>query len=207
MASTRAARRDPLGVRLRLLGCAPADPGGGGCGSPRQQPWSAAARCRWQVHAMAALPLLDATPCGGWPCLAAIRRLLLCTGRCFPTSTVTTRGFPLGADGPLRQSASPSPVCSASAVFGVLVLGRGKIPARRWPALTTATPEGAVTSMEALSWPGLTLSSSTGGNPWSSSLDKAAVAPQRHSLLEGVAWVALGVPNAAAGDGGLPVFR
>ena len=82
-------------------------------------------------------------------------------------------------------------------------LGPGEIPARRWPALTTATPEGVVTSLEALSWPGLTLSSSTGGNPWSSSLDKAAVASQRHSLLESAAWVALGVPDAATRDGGL----
>lgn len=40
-------------------------------------------------------------------------------------------------------------------LWGSMVLGRGEIPARRWPALTTATPEGAVTSMEALSWPRL----------------------------------------------------
>lgn len=36
------------------------------------------------------------------------------------------------------------------------------------------------------------------------SLDKAAAASYRRSLLEGAAWVALGVPDAAAGDGGLP---
>lgn len=36
------------------------------------------------------------------------------------------------------------------------------------------------------------------------SLDKAAAASQRRSLLEGAAWVAFGVAEAAAGDGGLP---
>lgn len=115
----------------------------------------AATWCRWQAHATAPLALLNAPPCSVWPCLAAIRRLLHCVGRCFPSSTVMIRGFPLGAGGGLRRSAPPSPVCSALEVFGVLVLGRYEIPARRWPALTPATREGAVTSMEALSWPGL----------------------------------------------------
>lgn len=155
MASTRATRRNPLRAWLRLLGCAPADPGGGGCGPARRRPWSAAARCRWQVPTTAPLALLDAPPCGDWRCLATTRRLLHYAGRCFPTSTMMIRGFPLGAGGPLRRSAPPSPVSSASAVFGVLVLGRGEILTRRWPVLTTATPEGVVTSMGALSWPGL----------------------------------------------------
>ena len=47
-----------------------------------------------------------------------------------------------------------------------MVQGRGEIPARRRPALTTATPEGAVTSMEALSWPCLDLLLEHRGKPF-----------------------------------------
>jgi hypothetical protein len=99
-----------------------------------------------------------------------------------------------------------SPFVSGWATSEVAVYGRGENPARQQPALTTVTPAGAVSSLEAWPWPKLRLPiSGAEGNPRSGSPVRAMVAPRRRSLLEDVVLVTRGVLSWAASMGDVMV--
>jgi hypothetical protein len=80
-----------------------------------------------------------------------------------------------------------SPFISSWVTLEVTIYGRGENHARQQPTLTTATPVGAVSSLEAWSWPKSCLPISVaGGNPRSGSPVWETAAPRRRSLLEDV---------------------
>ncbi|XP_044968999.1 uncharacterized protein LOC123428995 [Hordeum vulgare subsp. vulgare] len=70
-----------------------------------------------------------------------------CAGRCPNLRLPTFLGFPLHV---LPSSPTFFDMSGLHLHLRSLLMGRGKIPAQRRPALSTATPEGAVTSLEAL---------------------------------------------------------
>jgi hypothetical protein len=79
-------------------------------------------------------------------------------------------------------------------------------PARQQPTLTTATPAGVVSSLEAWPWPKLCLPiSGAGGNPWSGFPVRVTAALHRRSLLEDVVLVTRGVLSSAASMGDVVV--
>jgi hypothetical protein len=125
---------------------------------------------------------------------------------CCPWSRGEEKGWPVGYAGLRWRLSSPSPlaivedgplvggmICRCSGVVS-LVRGQREGWEKSLQMPTTATPAGAVTSLEAWSKPfSFCPLPSYGGNPRSSALDRAAVASRCHLLLGGVAFVARGV--------------
>ena len=123
-----------VGKQRWLFYRAPADPGGGSCG-----PVSGRHSWRRRGAGGCTTPPARRAPRGGCP-----------AGRCLPPSTTSFEASPPVPVVSSRELLCPLRSAPASAVFGVLSLGRGEIPARWLLALSTATPEGAATSLEAL---------------------------------------------------------